>query len=1255
MANRILMILSFTWLLASVSWGQGASGDLKGTVLDERNEPVAFGTVTILKDGSAVRADQTDIDGKYWIQGLAPGKYDVKIIYLGYITVLRQNVTIESGGKITFLDIKMSPDIKNLGTVEISDTKVNLLPKDQTMLSTTINKDDILRLPNRNPASAATIAPAVFSRDGEVGNIAGARQGATTIVDGVKIRGTSSGLPQGAVEEVQVVIGGQPAEFGDATGGLVLISTRNISNKFFGTIEARTSKFLDNWEDYLFAGTVGGPLIRKKMKDSTSQSVAGFLLTVEGNYVGNPRPVNGGVFRVKEDVRQRLVNEPLLLITENNELRAKIATEYLRANDFEKVPAILNVAQKTLNVQGKFDFRITPTTTLTVGGFVNLGENFGGNYNFSLYNWENNAQNQNFVYNIYGRLTQRFEASKDTTAGGAKKKGGVKGAQVTLQVDYLRGFGTTQDANHRNNFFDYGYIGKFNVYRTPAYIYGFDPKLQTSGFLYQGMRDTMIAFQPGTLNPSATAWTSQYYGFFNDPFGRYDQFTSIQNGGGLLNGQTPRAPYSIWSNVGTEFNGYSKTDNSQFRVVGNGSATIGDHSFKIGFEFEQRNDAGYSINPVGLWRLAYLLTNSHLGTIDTSQPAPVFDPTTGVYLDTINYPALYIEDVDKTAELGIKYGVGQRYFDRNLRLKLGLPADGLDFIDVDQYDPSFYSLNMFSPDELLNQGSNYVNYFGYDPYGNRVNDNISFEDFFIAKGTNPNAENYGQFTRPVAAFRPVYLAGYIMDKFSFKDIIFNVGVRIDRFDANQKSLKDRYSLYETRRAGEVTELIQGSPISHPGNIGNDYVVYVNDKENPTAVVGYRNQDQWYNAQGEAIADPTVLRTASGRVQPLMVNKDDDINSVSGFNPIAAFEDYKPQVNVMPRIGFSFPVSEMVNFTAYYDVLTQRPSGEVRLNPFDYYFWDNSTYNSGGTIFNNPSLRPERTTDFSLGFLTGLNEDKSIALKISAFYRELRDMIAAVRVTEAYPRTYTSWSNIDFGTVKGATFEFLIRKKTFVMNAAYTLQFADGTGSDNTSALNLVNSGQPNLRTTTPLNYDRRHLISVFAIYTFDDKVSTKKWVNDIFKSLGASLQLRGGSGVPYSRQSNITGNGLMTGGGQASLLGAINGARLPWEFTADMQFFKDFNIKFGKKEEGAYDNRKSGSISVYLSIENIFNIKNTLGVYAATGLATDDGYLTSAQFQTFINSQVDPQAFRDQYAMKVNNPYNFSQPRRMYLGVRFGF
>ena len=83
-----------------------------------------------------------------------------------------------------------------------------------------------------------------------------------------------------------------------------------------------------------------------------------------------------------------------------------------------------------------------------------------------------------------------------------------------------------------------------------------------------------------------------------------------------------------------------------------------------------------------------------------------------------------------------------------------------------------------------------LTYYGYDHTGQKIKGKPSFDDFFNQR------DEFGNYTRPIGAFEPIYIAGYIMDKFAFDDLIFNVGVRVDRFDANQQVLKDDFLLYQ---------------------------------------------------------------------------------------------------------------------------------------------------------------------------------------------------------------------------------------------------------------------------------------------------------------------------------------------------------------------------------------------------------------------------------------------------------------------------
>ena len=112
-------------------------------------------------------------------------------------------------------------------------------------------------------------------------------------------------------------------------------------------------------------------------------------------------------------------------------------------------------------------------------------------------------------------------------------------------------------------------------------------------------------------NAELAAITSQYYTLYDDVVDNYENFTQLLDGGALLNGMLPASVYGLWTNMGTQYNGYSKSDASQFRVTAQGSADIGDHAIAIGFEYEQRTDRSFSVSPVGLWTLGRLLANSH--------------------------------------------------------------------------------------------------------------------------------------------------------------------------------------------------------------------------------------------------------------------------------------------------------------------------------------------------------------------------------------------------------------------------------------------------------------------------------------------------------------------------------------------------------------------------------------------------------------------------------------------------------------------
>ena len=238
-------------------------------------------------------------------------------------------------------------------------------------------------------------------------------------------------------------------------------------------------------------------------------------------------------------------------------------------------------------------------------------------------------------------------------------------------------------------------------------------------------------------------------------------------------------------------------------------------------------------------------------------------------------------------------------------------------------------------------------------------------------------------------------------------------------------------------------------------------------------------------------------------------------------------------------------------------MTQRPPSGNRLNPISYLYLEETV----NAFVNNPNLKSEKTVDFELGFAQTLNLNSSLTL--SAFYRELRDMIQVVKTNYSYPVSYLTYGNIDFSTVKGFSALYDLRRSGNVsMSANYTLQFANGTGSSATG-YSLVNSGQPNLRTTIPLSYDQRHSFNLSMDYRFNGgkDYNGPVWFNkQVFANSGANFIIIAGSGTPYSRQSNITQDGAFGINQRSTLEGSLNGSRNPWTVELIQKLIRAFQL-----------------------------------------------------------------------------------------------
>jgi hypothetical protein len=729
-------------------------------------------------------------------------------------------------------------------------------------------------------------------------------------------------------------------------------------------------------------------------------------------------------------------------------------------------------------------------------------------------------------------------------------------------------------------------------------------------------------------------------GFNSANIDQLDDVNFVINGGGLNNiGYSLSSGASATSSfgaLGNSISGYGKSLSQQYRVNAVASAEIKSHTIKVGFQYEQRVISSYN-GPTNIIQRGRNYANQQFST----RFAAIQNADGTIRLA----PA---KRLDANGSL-----VGQRAFDKNLRARAGIKES--DWLNVDAIDPDLITLDLFSVSDIFGGGfTPMASWSGYDPFGNRQTQRTSFEDFFLDT-TN----------RPIDAWRPIYIAGFVEDKFELRDVTIRIGLRLDRFDANQRVLRDPYSLTRLRTVGEtdLNGFANGAGLT--SNPGGDAAIYVNrdassfdgSNQNIFSVVGYRVGNRFFNTSGTDIDNARELEV-NGNLYPwynISDIKNDPIRNQlwqTSKLTLDAFTAYKPQLNVLPRVAFSFPISETALFFAHYDVLTQRPlnfgGGSNFGSPIVYYALaqnGNGVNQVLGQVqyIPNPNLKPQRKVDYEIGFQQALNENS--ALKITAAYSEIRDLIAIVRINNAFPTAYNTDGNQDFGTVKSLSLGYELRKtENLTLNANYSLQFAE-TSASGFAANQLNNTRNPNLRNTLPAGYDTRHSLKGNIDFRYGPKQGPRIKDKPVFQNAGINFTANTFSGTPYTRYDAVNYNADQIEGFQ-------NGSRLPWNVRCDVRINKEFIFQ---KEGG-----KRRVLNAYIYITNIFDTRNILGVYPRTGSSKDDGYLASDLGQRTVQAATaggigSSETAIMYYNMTMLNPGLVSLPRQAQIGVTYNF
>lgn len=275
---------------------QSTTGAITGTVVDQAQAVIAGATVTVRNlQTNATRSATTDSDGRFRIEGLPVGNYEVTVEHTGFAKHVRGPITLNVN-QIAVLQIEM----KVAATQEVVTVTadVTLLNKANAEVGVRFDPRRISELPlapDRNLLTLALFAAGVSQLSS--GNSAFATGGVNFSVNGMRLRSNNfmidgqdsndpsiTGLQQpfnnpDIVQEFRLITNQPAAEFGRAAGSVVNIITKSGSNEFHGSafifhndtaLNSRSNLDERNFprapfrDENQFGGTLGGPILKNR-------------------------------------------------------------------------------------------------------------------------------------------------------------------------------------------------------------------------------------------------------------------------------------------------------------------------------------------------------------------------------------------------------------------------------------------------------------------------------------------------------------------------------------------------------------------------------------------------------------------------------------------------------------------------------------------------------------------------------------------------------------------------------------------------------------------------------------------------------------------------------------------------------------------------------------------------------------------------------------------------------------------------------
>ena len=261
MRKILLLLLIVPFFIYS-----GTTGKLAGTIKDAQTGEPLVGANVIIQGTNFGAA--TNLDGEYVILNISPGRYNVKFSFIGYETVLVQDVVI-TVDQTTILSTTLNSQTYQVDEIIVT-ARTPLIQKDVTSSISVITREEIEALPVSTFTELLSLQAGVTGSGSNLHVRGGRSNEVAYMIDGTIVvdpllGGLATDISNDAIQEMSLLSGTFNAEYGNALSGVVNIVTRDGADKFSGKIEARTSEFgVDRYSalhENRINGSISGPII----------------------------------------------------------------------------------------------------------------------------------------------------------------------------------------------------------------------------------------------------------------------------------------------------------------------------------------------------------------------------------------------------------------------------------------------------------------------------------------------------------------------------------------------------------------------------------------------------------------------------------------------------------------------------------------------------------------------------------------------------------------------------------------------------------------------------------------------------------------------------------------------------------------------------------------------------------------------------------------------------------------------------------